>query len=292
MALFEELCKIDVIGPIEDLIHSGVLSVNFDGKIELKSLIKPTAQWLVAKGDTNRLCSKWYNFYVLRYNIIPKGCRKCWKVGIQVSNLDELFKLKLFQQDEELPSKCGIELRPKTGKLRKYVGFWYSPLEGGLDWARNVFKDVVTRVAEAGIKGTLSLKRGCTELEEDYPPSDSWDQLAEERMFDQREAMLDDIFINPPALEKLPWFCDVNTQLHWIQLAAEVGDETYRIYTDRDFAVKTLDYQDSNHSGKDFPGLEMTDGQDNNTVESKGLQNADASGSENGLSPPKIITKL
>ena len=104
-----------------------------------------------------------------------------------------------------------------------------------------------------GVK--LILKRGCTEMEQRYSPSDEWEELSERGQWDFYEELLNTLFV----LEDVP-FGVTHEMFHprikskWIEWAFEHGDETYLEYVDKPFKEKYLTYQSSIHNEKDFVG--------------------------------------
>jgi len=262
MALYEELCRVDVVDEIKGMLQVPPTVMDGEGKVQLHRRILPDTPWINVRTKSDRSCGKWNQIYFKRYGIISEGCRKCWKVVWTGTTLDQLFYMKHCQEEMGLVSKCGIERRPWSGKLGYYQGFWYCPLEGGLDGGRERWKMLLERFQKDKVLGgtDLILKRGCTEFEHRYSPSDEWDQVAEELDWDRRQLLLDAVFIDPEfGVEPGP--LRISVQKTWIEWAWEHKDpcvtrEYPNKYLERPLTPMALQYQRSVHSGKDYPGWE------------------------------------
>ncbi len=264
MALYEELVKIDVIGPVAGMLRGRPLWIDPYGKIYVYQEVIPGQPWLhvLTEPKVLRLCGIWHQVYFDHYKIVPKGCRACWKVVWTGETLDQLFRVAELQKEMGLEAKCGTEVRPWSGKLGKYRGFWYSPLEDGLDGGRELHKKVVAKFAKDKVVGgtELILKRGCTEMEQFFSPSDSWEGLVEKGDWDKIEKMLNAVWTIPFAtLPRGP--LNICTQIGWIQYGWEHGDPTVvgkypNKYLDNPLKPSVLQYQRSVHSGKDYIGWE------------------------------------
>ena len=264
MGLYEELLKIDVIGPIAGALKERSPWIDPHGKIHLYQQIIPGHPWLyvLMPEVSERLCGVWHQVYFDLYKIVPKGCRFCWKVVWTGTTLDQLFRMVKLQEEMGLEAKCGTETRPWSGKLGTYRGFWYSPLSGGLDGGRELYKKIVDKFAKDKVVGgtELILKRGCTEMEQFFSPSDSWDVLVGKGNWDGIEDMLNGVWIPPFAIpQRGP--LNICTQIGWIQYGWEHRDPTVvrkypNKYLDNPLKPKALQYQRSVHSGKDYIGWE------------------------------------
>ena len=296
MGLYEELCAADVLGPIEGEIDSGRMQIHeIDGqaKILLRKNYLPHGPWVNALISTDRLCPKWVGIYFKFYRFIPKGCRHCWKIVWTGDTFEQLMKINEIQQEMMLESKCGIERRANTGKLGKYQGFWYAPLNKGLDGARKLRKELLERLMREPVLGgpNLILKRGCTEMEQQWPPSDKWDEYAEKFGWDRDEALCNAVFVDDHEYKPIPLLMKVNVMKGWMEYAAAHGDETVNKFADKPLIVPLMKYERSIHSGKDYPGYEV--GEDRREeMDSEKREDLDGGRSSTGGTKPTLVTEF
>lgn len=234
MALYEQLASKDILRPLLPGFQSGKFEMTKDGKIKVNTKLGPHPAWIFAKEPRDRLCDKWHEIYFDFYNIIPKGCRNCWKVAYRPEHLSELFKIYEQQTIMNMPSKCGVETRGLTGGKGGYGSFWYAPLTDGLRKARllqeEIRKKLVKRLSK-DISKKITLKRGCTEMElatirQFGVGSDRWDAMAEH--YDEVEKRVEPHLIDDPdPFVEQPEIMRVHTQMFWIEWAREHGDLTY-----------------------------------------------------------------
>ncbi len=265
MGRYEELCKIEVLEPIIPILRPRPAWIDADGVVQLYQKILPGSPWMQIRARTDRSCGKWKAIYFDYYKIVPEGCRHCWKVVWTGTTLDQLYKVKEIQEDMNVISKCGVETRPSSGKLGHYQAFWYSSMKGGLDGARKLHREVADRFAKDKFLGgtEIILKRGCTEMEHYYSPSDSWDKLAEMMGWDRKEKLLDSSFTAPVSTQE-GGALKTTTEKKWIEYAWEHKDPTVtkeypNKYLERSLIPQLLQYQRSVHSGRDYIGWEGSD---------------------------------
>lgn len=255
MGLYEDNAKINIIPQIKNTS----LKIDLDGKVRIPRTMKFRHNpWIENDVCQDRNCNLWLDVYFKLYHVIPRGCMACWKTYYIPKSLEELFEVHKFQQDKSMkvvpiPAKCGIETRPYSGRLGGYAAFWYNPLGCGLSEARRNTYKLGTALGKE-----LSLKRGCTEMEQ-YSirnfalKSDDWDKLRTSLM-DMKEALLDATFVvEGQPLRKTPTALQIDIIQTWIEHAVEHGDMTYRQYTDQDLIPKLMQYSNSIHNIKDFP---------------------------------------
>ena len=132
MALYEELCKIDILEPILPGFQRQMFKMRPDGKIKWEPVVEPNDPWMNAKHCQQRNCAKWQEIYFRFYSIIPRGCRNCWKATYRPRTLSEMTKIFRLQLSMDSPSKSGMERRGWTENKGGYASFWYGPLNGGL----------------------------------------------------------------------------------------------------------------------------------------------------------------
>lgn len=250
--LYEDLVKVDILRPLLSGFEEKRFRMLVDGQIEWKTeYIEPNTPWIFVKVDLERNCNKWLDIYHEYYGIIPKTCRKCWKVAFQPKTLVELFKVYQVQTELDRASKCGIEMRPISSHRGGYSAFWYVPLGGGLKEGRSLFEFIKIKLETALEREVdLILKRGCTEMERQVGVSDRWDERAEQ--FDFVQEQLDQWFVDawPEAFE-MPGLMKIHTQRMWIEWAYQHGDETYKDFSNS-FPGGLLNYARSDHKERDF----------------------------------------
>jgi hypothetical protein len=239
MSLYQELIVGDILTPIERQLKGGQLILHKDGTVTQPARIAFERPWLTAVPSPKKNCSKWLHIYFRLYQIIPKGCRNCWKIAFRPKTLEDAFNVFELQKELGIESKTGLETRGRTGNLGGYGSYWYTPLDGGLEMGREIFRKVESALYDRlGYTDGLILKRGCTELEHHFAgkigDSTSWDRLA--KVFDQKEKLLDSVFRIPD--QRVDIFPDVainKIKLSWIDWGFEhsksTGDMSYLKYT-------------------------------------------------------------
>ncbi len=251
MSFYEELTEQNVIDPVRAKIMSGELKITPEGKLQFEAKILPNKPWITAHNDFNRKCSKW-KLYFNAYQLIPRGCRSCWKVSFKPKTLNDLFKVFNFQKDDLRKAKCGTEHRAFTQNKGGYAAFWYIPLDAGLKGARIYFdnlEDDLQWLFQARVK--LSLKRGCTEMEYYINPSDKWD--SETALFNTVEDGLDEIYLDPElAIDTEPEIIKIDKLQQWIEYARDNGDMAYLDYTNGNQYLDMMTYNGSEHKEEDF----------------------------------------
>lgn len=272
MNKYQRLSASNILAPIIHRIKAGAFEISVDHKIHLDGSILPERPWLAHMPDLERLCGKWKEIYFTYYSIIPEGCRNCWKIMFKPATVTELFQLRDLQASMDISSKCGIETRGFTGNRGGYAAFWYVPLNAGLKGAREMHSLIDAKIqARFGREGkrVVNLKRGCTEME-NYTlkmlnvGSNKWDEIAKKMSMNEKEALLETIFVDPPIVTNAPGFCDINTEQLFLDFAFENGDLTYLEHTG---GIPHMDplvfYEDSKHKHQDFKSTWRNNGPDN-----------------------------
>lgn len=253
MALYEELSAINILAPLRPYFKSGQLKVEPDEEghpvVPLKLVFDYNAPWLNKRWTWQRHCDQW-TIYFNAYNFVPRGCRACWKVVMHIANLKQLFSVHEKQKTFGSNCKCGVELRPYTGGLGKYRGYFYGKLNEGLKGGRELRKKVQREFP--GI--SIYLKRGCTEFENRFSPSDDWDKLAEKNKWNFREDLVSTIFRpEKPVYEKMTTkLLEVDVMQRWIEYAFEHGDPTHKEFIEKSLIPEPMKYCSSIHSDKDL----------------------------------------
>ncbi len=295
MAMYEELCLIDVLAPMaRELTTEREIVIDDNNQVNFTKISTPNTPWIHVRAHKSRQCGKW-RYLFRHWNFVPKGCRHCWKVVWTGETLDQLFQILKIQKEDDLVSKCGIELRPYTGKLGYYQAFWYSDMDGGLRGGRKLWKHVVDRLAKNPIVAgqDVLLKRGCTEMERMFYPSDSWDKLADTGRWNMQEmscsrvipdvvAKHDEDGYYPKEWEAIK----VHVTVQWLEWAWEHKDPCATSkypnkYFEEPLVAPAIRYNKSIHSEVDYGGYESI-----GLPNSVGHEDANAGGAK------QIITDL
>lgn len=152
----------------------GILPGHKFGKIWFNTTEKPGGSWIYTRYmDKNCIFLRTFLYGCISKRLpedkrfIPSECMDCYKVVVRPESLDKLYELKDIMEELDFPGKCGIEKRESVDAL--YGGYFYcNGLEAGIERLGKV---------RAALKGTGMdpfLKRGCTEYEADFGPSDNW----------------------------------------------------------------------------------------------------------------------
>jgi hypothetical protein len=135
-----------------------------------------------------------------------------------------LFKVRDLIASLDMPSKCGVDVRPYTPC--RYPGFIYGDsLEEGRVYQR-VFS---RRFLKLFPKGKVILKRSCTEFEHRFGDSRLWDEKygdAWDAIEDYLDYMIEvaDEFQPTGVLEHM----DADTFRFWIEYAYGIGDKSWK----------------------------------------------------------------
>jgi hypothetical protein len=242
--IYDELMKLDVIGPIERELTEGRLEIRDDGSIWQRRILSPNSPWVFKGVCLDRDSAKWLEIYFQFYRFIPKTCLSCWQIVLKPETLEGLFECWRIQQKLDLFARAGI-----LGN--GYQAIWFPPIAGGLEEARRWEKKIREKVKAAGIKGEFYLRRGCEEMERAAGPSDKWTLTAEAQRL---EFMLDQVFTQPPDQTPQPSVHIIHVQKLWIEFAYRKGDPTVGKYMSSDKLPKSfVTYENSEHKPSDFP---------------------------------------
>jgi len=259
--MYEYLMERDLIFPIIDMLRAGDLVLR-DGKIHLgPGMNNPSAEleWMFGRMPPDRNCFLWHRIYLPAYNLIPKECYGCWKVVARPKNLSQLMRIYDIQQKSKAFGKCGIEKRPFCTYKGWYAAFWYCPLGGGLEKAKEVHKEIEDMLhRRVSLELPVILKRACTEMEETVGPTNLWRKTQEGLDLQER---LDAFFdIKTLNIIQPPEFAD-HIRLLWIRYAFEHGDPTVAEFCEHypeSFHVRqTVTYHDKQVEITDRRGVDV-----------------------------------
>jgi hypothetical protein len=108
-------------------------------------------------------------------------------------------------------------------------------------------------------RGLFFLKRGCTEYERDFGPSDKWDEID----FSAKFAMLETVWEDPEEMER-EWPPLVYTNLkRWIEYAVAHGDKSaLEFVRGKQLGVPAVKYHNSGHEASQFKNFVVGDKKD------------------------------
>lgn len=259
ISFYNQLLAADIIDPILEAFMQGKIEADIKtGKLSIIRHIALNRTWVFSHVCPDRKCAKWLGIYYSFYKILPPPCKQCWKVVYAPQGLSELIEIQKLQSSMALPAKCGTETRDYTSGLGGYRAFWYCPFNKGLEGGRAHFERIksalVKKFGEELIldrldKGHFFLKRGCTEFERDFGPSDSWDNID----YSHRYTLLESVWEDPEEMTK-EWTPLIYTNLkRWIEFAVAHGDPDALNYLDTpSLGVPSVKYHNSKHSDNDF----------------------------------------
>lgn len=257
--MLETLNAIDVIGPAEGFMERNGFALFSDGKIrsfQKKRHFKLNSSWINVRIAEDRNCFLWHIVYFQVYRIISRNCFHCWKITTSPKTLKDLLAIYDLQQKMGLPSKCGIERRPFAQHKAVYNAFWYAPMKGGLEEARNLHKNISLKVKDVlGVQTPVILKRGCTEMENAAGPSNLWEYTERQRMF---EDLLEATWDLPRFPYEEPSCLVPATMKKWIFHAIEHQDPTAKDYYKGLKTIgitPTIQYQDTKQDIKSMPEI-------------------------------------
>lgn len=254
MTEYEELRFFDILQPVRRLLEQEVLWINEEGKIERKQIMASTSLWLFGERPVDRDCELYHKIIFNYYHFAPRNCHNCWKIVAKPRNLKEAYGVHDLQRKLALPSKVGPETRLYSGNRGGWSAFWYAPLKDGLEGGRELLKRVKrTLLARFGHDLGVFLKRGCTEMERAFGPSDRWEYTKGNEL---TENMIEAVY-ELGWDSKQPLCLEVHIKRQWIEWAIAHGDMTYLDYTGGKVMITPpVMYDESVHSVKDFRILE------------------------------------
>lgn len=230
------LAENDLIGRVEQLLRSEGYFLSDDGN-KITAELKPSWEtpWHHIGDDSRFDCYIWHTIIFNTLGFIPIGCMDCFKVVVRPKTLKQLFALLDLQLELNLPSKCGIEVRPVVRGL--YGGYFYNKgLEAGLECFKlikqkmsenPVLAPLLDVKDENGVSKKITLKRGCTEFELRYGRSDQW-RTTEGNL--HQESLINNHIVKKPAMKQSELMIR-NLHARWIRFAWEHDDPTVDEFT-------------------------------------------------------------
>jgi len=219
----------DILTPIMPMLDRKEIYIRDDNKIAIPTVDTYSSPWIHARIATDRQCGRYHRLYFKYYGFIPKKCMECWKVVQRPRNLKELFEVWKYQRELKEVSKCGIERRPFVHG--NYGAYWYNNTkEEGFERKESLLKDFP--------KIPTILKRGCTEFEIQFGPSDRWQSTdLSLRLEETLSKLMVSVRFHDGGKPKTrdgspsPWYVNEHSKRMWVEFAYDRGDPTYKLYT-------------------------------------------------------------
>ena len=228
LTLYEQLYKEDWTRFFIPNMNAGRASFDENGKFTDKHLLSKETPWLFNKAlsISPRLimnkCTEYHDYFADEMEFVHSRCQECWKVVVNLQTVEQLFTMRDLQQGhfKDVACKCGIELRPYVLKLYSAYFYTNSVEEGRKQWKE--VQEVVHKQISPKIKVTL--KRGCTEFENKFGPSDQWKVVPEQLRYEEK---FKDVFITDygPAIE-FPDYLISYVKRKWLHWASDHYDVT------------------------------------------------------------------
>lgn len=158
---------------------------------------------------------------------VPYACRACYKIWIRPDSLRALFALKEVMDATPYTSKIKVEaLNPLSPNV--YLGLVYGGDLAETRAAYHVLRRAITADARLGAEVAMEIRRGCQNYELLCGPSDRYTfDPAQEPV----EAALLERFVKPGPPTRPKWQRDAAARLRMIQIAHQLGDESYKDFT-------------------------------------------------------------
>ena len=236
MKIYDELVNADIISKIKPLLETGEITITPDWKIHKSDSFRADysprsfqSPWMFLwePDGPEWHCWKKHLIYFDYLDLLPSDCLNCYKVVLAPPNLETMHYLYNKFLPLEWPAKIGAEVRPYVNRL--WGMYFYNR---GLEAGRTRYQEVKDIISGLDRDINCILKRGCTEFEIKYGPSNQWDNIITEKQREY-ERKLDKIFVNPPPSKNTapPYFTSHKWR-YFVEFAAANGDETYLKFTD------------------------------------------------------------
>jgi len=212
---------------LETAFKKGMLYIRNDKNIGMRTGYTWNTPW-IHRGNPptpERNCILFHGVFLHYTNIIPQKCQECWKVVARPRTVKELFQISNLQKTSVRSSKAGIEKRPSVNG--NYGAYWYNDSISEGEECRQYVTELVSHISK---DIPVFLKRGCTEFEHKYGPSNEWGVSVENA--DLERLITDLIIIEDAEFVGQPWYVKNHVKSLWIEFAHERGDTTYLEFTD------------------------------------------------------------
>jgi hypothetical protein len=200
-------------GSAEFLLHE-------DGKLRPAfKVVDPKTPWIFVRPRPFNQCQIWHHILFERLGVFPPQCLDCYKVVVKPRNFKEtIMLLELQTMYSERFCKVGFEERMYT--FGSWGGYFYCR---GLEEGQEVYEEVRKMVSEfISPDVDVYLKRGCTEFEMKFGPSDKWEVPPESIIWQD----LVDRFVDHPKFQGQPGLLRQAVLVRWATEAYKMGDKT------------------------------------------------------------------
>lgn len=158
---------------------------------------------------------------------VPFGCKACYKIWIHTRSLRALFALKGVLDETSYSSKIKVEaLNPLSSNV--YLAIVYG---GDLPETRAAFDTLrllIDAEPQLGVDVPMEIRRGCQNYERLCGPSDQYRFAPELAAV---EAVLQARFVDTTPSTRTKKQRDAAAKLRMIQIAYQLGDESYKDFT-------------------------------------------------------------
>jgi len=236
------LRKHDAIGLLKSAISAGRLVARDDGKFHVNLKFSHLLPWVFIKHCTGMSCYIWHHIYFDHCGFIPKPCFSCWKIVVRPANIKSAYKVLDIMRELDYPGKVGWEDRKTV--FGNFGAYFYNR---SLDEAKEKYPTICDAMKDVELqtdpcnqkKIPIIIKRGCTEFEHKFGPSDKWEYTAEDKENLLNSVIVDDLVIHTQT----DWHI-ANTMTLWTHNAYSAGDPTVCEFTDgKPLFPKYITYQ-------------------------------------------------
>lgn len=222
---YQELYKKDWVRIFEAEMDTDRAKFDHDGNFMTIQKLSKNVPWihnryLAAEKPMNN-CTKAHTYFSQQMNFIHSECHNCWKVVALLNTVEDLMNMEKLQRTMNRQAKCGIEARGYVSRL--YGAYFYNKtLEEGYECLK-----YVRGIVPEGVK--VILKRGCTEFEMKYGPSDQWKIIEGQKAYEKEFEGLYSEDIGPNI--DLPEHLRSHLKIRWLHWASDHFDATVLKYT-------------------------------------------------------------
>jgi len=225
------ITRMDATGMLRSAIGSGRITSADDGSYELNMRMSDITPWLFIKNVSSTKCYLWHHVYFEHCDFIPTPCYSCWKIVVRPANIKAAFDFHDIMQYLDFPSKIGWEARPTV--FGTFGAYFYNR---SLDEAKRKLpqiQDAASRIEL--LKNPFTgetikpiIKRGCTEFEHKFGPSDKWEMSEKDKL---KEKTLEELITFNNKNFPQPDHRAATIFRLWIHNAFMMGDQTVSEFT-------------------------------------------------------------
>jgi len=228
---YSNLLGYDATGILKNAIDAGMVHNRDDGRFEVKVNYGAITPWVFIMHQMDMDCYLWHYIYFERCGFIPSPCHFCFKIVVRPANLKAAFDFHDIMCELDYPSKIGWEQRDFVfGNFGAY--FYNTSLEEAKDKI-GIITDAAKNIELldnpfTGEKFNPIIKKGCTEFEYKFGPSDQWIVSEEQKL---KESILKDTLVFDNKDFDQADHRKATIFRLWIHNAFKAGDKTVSKYT-------------------------------------------------------------